>query len=66
MLDERGLDSTPEASGRHYAKLLVAARPDRLPHLKAKLASIAANRLTLKADPQRSKDAPRLGSTAPA
>ncbi|MGK0304127.1 MAG: hypothetical protein ACI89X_005035 [Planctomycetota bacterium] len=52
VLDELGLDSTPERSGRHYAKLLVAARPDRLPILEARMGEIAASRMTLKANPQ--------------
>jgi len=51
VIEEKGLDPAPERSGRHFAKLLVAARPDRTASLQSAFAEVASGRLTLKPEP---------------
>jgi hypothetical protein len=51
VLGRLGLHTDPESTGRHYARILVAARPERLPQVVDALGKIAANRTTIKSDP---------------
>ena len=47
LLRERKLDTGPEEGGRLYARLLVAARAEELPHVVRRLEQVSAHRPTL-------------------
>ncbi len=47
VLESAGLDASQERAGRHYARLFVAANPERLAELLPAFREIAASRITL-------------------
>lgn len=51
LLEQHGLDATLERDGRHFARLVVAASPERLPELVAAMQAVAARRPTLATPP---------------
>jgi len=63
VLRERGLDPEPEKAGRHYARILVAARGDRLSRVLGVLNEIAGSRLTLRPEPDRALPKGSCGPT---
>ena len=62
LLRDRGLDPSPEETGRYYARVLVAARSDKLASVLESLDEVAASRLTTKPEPDDTADARNLAA----